>query len=157
VRISTAMRGLLVPGGFAGTVVTALAGGVIANQQSADVRLGGSLDRRCVISLGTSTTVQTAPSTQTVQKPLLPKLSQSSLSTSTLVSIICNFPGATLYDVLLPSDAPLSSQLLQAEINVMSRTTVNGQSLLTFQLTASPLDRTANWTGGAAAASLTPN
>lgn len=147
-RISTAMRGILVPGSFAGTVMSALAGGVIANHQSTSVQLGGQLERRCVISLGSSVATQTQP------RALLPK---AQLKTSTLVSIICNFPGATLFDVLLPSGAPLATQLLQTEINVMSRVIANGQSLLTFQLTASPLDRTANWSGGAAAASLTPN
>lgn len=139
------MRGLIVPGSFVGAICSALAGGAIASSASVDLEMSGRLERRCVISLGTSVETQTG---KKLAKPLVSR---------TLVSILCNFPGATLFDVLLPNGRPLSSQLLRTEINVMSQVTANGQSLLTFQLTANPLDLTSIWGNGAAAASITPN
>lgn len=140
------MRGTIVAGTFSSAILVAAAGGAAASNRAVEISLAGQLEKRCVVMLGTS-----AESLQGDAGSALQSLS------STLVSIVCNYPGATVLDVLVPGLLPLSPDRLQAEVNVLTRVLADGRSLITYQLTARPLRRDAPWSSGAAAASLTPN
>lgn len=140
------MRGALVAGTFSGAILTAVAGGAARGNNAVEISLAGQLEKRCVVMLGSSAEYLQGDTAGAIE----------SLA-STLVSIVCNYPGATVLDVLVPGLLPLSPDRLQAEVNVLSRALSDGRSLITYQLTSRPLRRDAPWSSGAAAASLTPN
>lgn len=96
------------------------------------IPLRGELPRKCTIAVSAQ---QGTGLLVTLTRPLL----GGQTRVETLVSISCNYPGASLLDLLRTSLGIEASALLQTQVSLLHLTAVGSTTAATFKVVTQPL------------------